>query len=124
MFELVLEFILQVLFELILELGWESLAQAFGGRRYKLFPLACIGWMMVGAACGGLSAWIFPYKVLRWSGPRGVSLFLSPLLCGAVMKAIGDRRREMGRPTTALATFWGGCLFAFGFAVARFLLLG
>jgi hypothetical protein len=40
------------------------------------------------------------------------------------MKAIGDRRRAMGRSTTALATFWGGCLFAFGFALVRFLLLG
>jgi hypothetical protein len=79
---------------------------------------------MVGATCGGLSAWIFPHKFLHWNGPRGISLFLSPLLCGVVMKIVGDQRRAMDRPTTALATFWGGCLFAFGFAGARFVLLG
>jgi len=77
--------------------------------------------MLVGAACGGFSAWVAPKEFLPWVGPRGVSVVVSPLVCGALMKMIGDRRREGGRETTALATFWGGSLFALGLALTRLL---
>ncbi len=37
----------------------------------------------------------------------------------AFMKLIGDRRREAGKDTTALATFWGGAVFAFALSTVR-----
>ena len=40
---------------------------------------------------------------------------------GVVADALGDWRERRGRPRSYLATFWGGALFAFGMAGARFL---
>lgn len=119
--ELVLEIVVQAAAELILELGGESLATAFSKRKERSLPLALLGWTFIGAACGGLSALMVSDRLIPWQGPPGVSLALSPLLCGILMKWIGDRRRGKGKATTALATFWGGSLFAFGFALVRFL---
>jgi hypothetical protein len=54
----------------------------------------------------------------------GVSLVLSPLSAGLVMKAFGDWRRRRGGDPSFLATFWGGALFAFSFALVRWLMVG
>ena len=124
LFELLLTILSEAIFELFLAFGWEGLAQAFGKRKDKSFPLACLGWFLIGAACGGLSAWIAPHKFLPWDGPTGLSLVLSPLLCGIIMKMVGGRLRQKDRQPTALASFWGGSSFAFGFSLIRFLLTG
>ena len=50
----------------------------------------------------------------------GTSLVLSPLICGLVMKALGDWRQEKGMKRTDIATFWGGALFAIAMAAVRF----
>jgi hypothetical protein len=40
------------------------------------------------------------------------------------MHFFGKWRREHGGHPTRLATFWGGGLFGFGAALARFLMVG
>jgi hypothetical protein len=49
-----------------------------------------------------------------------VGLVLYPAISGAVMQAVGERRRRKGIETTRLATFWGAACFAFGMSLARF----
>ena len=46
----------------------------------------------------------------------------APILVGTLMLGFGVWRRMKGKTTTSLATCWGGAAFAFGIALARFLL--
>jgi len=113
LFELLFELATQALGEFVLTLGWKSLAHALRGTR-KANPVAAIlGWAVIGSICGVISAFIFPHRLLPPSRLPGLSLIVAPLVSGALMKAVGDRRREAGKDTTILATFWGGTIFAF-----------
>ena len=62
-----------------------------------------------------------PWEMLRpWAG---LSLLISPPVNGLLSDAFGAWRERHGRSRSYLATFWGGALFAFGMAGARFLFL-
>ena len=123
LFELLFELVVQVLGEFVFTLGWESLAHALRGTRKANPVLAILGWAVIGSMCGVISAFIFPHRLLPPSRLPGLSLIVAPLVSGALMKAVGDRRREAGKDTTILATFWGGTIFAFAMAAARLLLI-
>ena len=62
----------------------------------------------------------FPTHLLGSPLVPGASLVISPLLNGTLMHYYGSwhARRQLGR--SSVATFWGGALFAFGFALVRF----
>ena len=117
--ELLLEALVQAVGEIIVELGWASLRHAVRSKRRPNPVLAVLGWAVIGGGCGAISALIFPHRVLPWHGRAGISVILAPLLTGAVMKIVGDRRRAAGKETTALATFWGGAVFAFALSAVR-----
>ena len=121
--ELLFELLIQVVGEFIITLGWESLGHALRSERKANPVLAMLGWAIIGSICGVISALIFPQRILPRSRLSGVSLMVAPLITGALMKAVGDRRREAGKETTVLATFWGGSIFAFTLAVARLLII-
>jgi hypothetical protein len=126
-----LDIVLQLLFEVVVQvfgefaftLGWESLAHALRGSRKANPIFALVGWAIIGATCGAIGTFLVPYRILPPSRLRGMSLIVAPLITGALMRTVGDRRRKAGKDTTVLATFWGGSLFAFSAAVTRFLLI-
>ncbi len=62
---------------------------------------------------------MIPIRILPNSRFPGISLLLSPIAAGWIMKALGDWRRSRGHEPTVLATFWGGALFAFSMALVR-----
>src|SRR5207247_4813030 len=66
-----------------------------------------VGWAVIGSICGVISAFIFPHRLLPPSRLPGLSLIVAPLVSGALMKVVGDRRREAGKDTTILATVLG-----------------
>lgn len=78
---------------------------------------------MFGGIAGGLTRWVFPSRVLVASVLPGASLVLSPILNGVFMHYFGAWRARHLRGQSFIATFWGGALFAFGFAVVRFALV-
>ena len=126
LFELLGELGLEVLFELVAALFGGFL----GGRRNphsegRRLPvwLVNLGLIFVGAALSWLVYLVLPERVLGEPQYPGLSLVLSPLLVGTVMAGLGRLKRSHGKRATAMATFWGGAGFAFGFALARFLLL-
>lgn len=125
--ELLVEVLVQALGDLIVELAWElgwaNLRHAVRSKRRAHPALAVLGWAIIGAGCGAISALFLPHRLLPWQGRAGSSLLLAPLLTGAVMKLVGDHRREAGKDTTALATFWGGAIFALALSAARFWLV-
>src|SRR5262245_44860625 len=83
-----------------------------------------IGLFLWGAVAGFASALIVPHRLIatRIRIP-GTSLIFAPLIAGAVMNWFGEHRRAKGRATSGLATFAGGAVFAFGMALARFLMV-
>ncbi len=121
--QLLFEIVVQVLGEFAFTLGWESLAHALRGSRKANPVFALVGWAIIGAICGVISALIVPHRIPPTSRLTGMSLIVAPPITGVLMRAVGDRRREAGKDTTILATFWGGSMFAFSVAVARFLLI-
>jgi hypothetical protein len=73
---------------------------------------------------GVVSLLVVPYRLLPSLGFPGVSLVFSPIVTGMLMQSYGDFRRSSDRPTTSLATWWGGGTFAFFMALPRYLAYG
>jgi hypothetical protein len=127
----VLEFLIQLIVELLFqglgELAIEGLARVIGapfGRRDRNHPIvAGIGLLLMGAALGAASWWAWPYRIVGPGPYPGLSLLISPVVNGLLADALGRWSDRHVRSRSYLATFWGGALFAFGMAGARFLLL-
>ena len=127
---------MEVLFELVVELllegGLQLLVHVFGDlganmvasyrRRGPRRPwVSAIGHVLFGAAMGGLSLLVFRHSFAHGQVMRLVALIGSPLLAGVFSMLLGTRRRDAGRDWVAFETFTYGLLFAFAFALVRFL---
>lgn len=127
-FELIAGFVVELLFELLVEfallVGLTPLHQALTRRRHSNPVLAAIGLVMLGGLIGLLVARFLPERLLPSLLVPGVSLVLSPLAAGLVMRTFGMWRKRRGGDPSFLATFWGGALFAFSFALVRWLMVG
>jgi hypothetical protein len=125
--EAFLEVILQIFFELFLQLigevacefGLQSLSEIF--ERKPNPWLAGIGYILLGAAVGALSLLVARSTFIHHSTLRIANLFLTPLLAGLLMAAIGHWRRKRGQDLIRLDRFGYGFLFAFSMALVRFL---
>ena len=122
--EAVFDVFLQVLCELALELGWESMTHALGKEKKANPLLAGLGIVVMGAGLGLIGGWVFPHRVIKPSSLPGLSLVLTPLGTGTIMQVFGSWRRRRGGEPSCLATFWGGALFAFSMALVRWLMVG
>jgi len=121
--ELVVELLVQGLGELVVE-GLARLVGAPFGRRDRHHPIvAGIGLLLMGVIMGEASCWVWPYRIVAPGPYPGLSLLISPVVNGLLADALGTWRERHGRSRSYLATFWGGALFAFGMAGARFLFL-
>ncbi len=113
-FQLVGEFLLQVLIEL--GLGRFLMRPRIHYAVYYAFLL-----FFAGACVGGFWSWLHPGGILPRVGALPlIVLFGSPLLAGAGMAALGRYRRTRGAKASPLATFYGGAAFSFGIALVRF----
>jgi len=113
------EVLLQGLFELIAELGFQSLGEPFK-RRGPVNPLlAAIGYLLYGAIAGGLSL-LLPKMFVVPNMWRLANLIVTPLICGYAMAALGRFRTRRGSEALRLDTFSYGYLFALGMAVVRY----
>jgi hypothetical protein len=121
--EILLEAFGQGLIELVVE-GMSRLTGASFGRRKDVHPaVSATGLLLLGVGCGAASAWLWPARVLPIGPYPGLSVLLSPPLNGLAAEWIGRWQERRGKPRSAMATFWGGGLFALGFAATRFLML-
>lgn len=121
LFEVVFEFILLTVGEVLVEVGLRGVSEPFKHAETRNPVLAFIGYGLGGAALGGLSLLIFPGPLVRGVGFRGGSLIVSPLLAGAAMTGLGWLRRRQGKRLLRLDRFAYGAVFAFGMALVRFL---
>lgn len=83
--------------------------------------LAGLGLLAIGGVAGGLTTWVLPTHLLGTPLVPGASLVISPLLNGMLMHYYGSWHARRRHARSLTATFWGGALFAFGFALVRFL---
>jgi hypothetical protein len=112
--------VLQIIGEVLLELGITSVGESMQ-RRSRAHPaLAGIGALLMGAVAGVLTSLIWPARLFRPGPVPGSSLLLSPLVSGIAMNWYGEWREGRGWGRSYIATFWGGALFAFGMAAVRF----
>lgn len=120
LFQIVFEVVGQILFELLVGAGSESLKDAVRPKRRAHPVFAAVGQFLMGAIAGVISLLIFNERLMPRSQVPGLSLLLSPLLTGAAMHVIGARwEQQEDRPT--LFSFRAGAIFAFGMALVRVL---
>ena len=118
--ELLIDLLLQVLGEALIDVGVQRVRREPGGTRPML---AALGWLAFGAVAGLVSGWLVPYRVTSWTFAPVWSLIVAPLVIGAALHGFGVWRRRRGHTTSQLATFYGGAVCAFGYGLARHLVL-
>lgn len=121
LFELLFEFfgelLLQVVAEVLFEIGLRSLAAPFKKRPNPY--LASIGYVLFGAVAGALSLWIFPTLFIGSHAGRIANAVVTPFIAGGCMAAIGAWRRRRDQELILLDRFAYGYLFALVMALVR-----
>lgn len=125
LFEIVLgfffELILQIIGEVLCEVGLQAIANAWQRRQVGNPFLAGIGYFFFGAILGSISLLIAHHALLHNPTWRLLNLFFTPVLAGVAMTLVGLFRRRKGQELVRLDRFWYGFIFAFGMALVRFL---
>ncbi len=117
LFQFVGELLLQVIAEILFELGLRSLGAPFS--RAPNPYLATLGYVLFGAIAGAMSLWAFPVLFIHSSTGRVINVVVTPLVAGAAMAAIGAWRTAKGQRTILLDRFAYGFLFALVMALVR-----
>ena len=118
LFEIIGEFLLQVVGEVLFELGLYSLAEPF--RRPPNPWLASIGYFLFGALAGGISLLVISSHLVAAKEWRVVNLAFTPVAVGLCMVAMGAWRAKRGQPVLRIDRFAYGYLFAYSFALVRY----
>jgi len=117
LFQFVGEILLQVVAEVLFELGLRSLGAPFSKAPNPY--LATIGYVLFGAIAGALSLWAFPALFIHSPAGRIINVVVTPLVAGGAMTAIGAWRTAKGQRTILLDRFAYGFLFALVMALVR-----
>ena len=123
MFEVLFDFILECLGEILLQIFAEiGLEFGFESVKFKkpMNPVFSIfGLLILGGLIGVISLLIFPDFILVKNKMTGIRLIISPICTGLVLHYFGKWKQKQGKTPTYLATFWGGAIFAFAIAFTR-----
>lgn len=124
LFELVFgffgELLLQLMFEVLSELGWRTVRKPSADRAPASPLLTAAGYLLFGAVAGAVSLWLFPNLMIRSASGRLASLLLMPIACGAAMAALGAWRRRHEQGLVGLDRFAYGFLFALAMSGLRY----
>lgn len=114
------EFLLQMAFELLAELGLHSVREVFRPSVPTNPFLAAIGYALLGAGAGALSLHFRPALLIHHTGAQIANLFATPFAAGIVMALVGVWRRRRDQQPVLLDRFGYGFLFALSMALVRF----
>jgi hypothetical protein len=117
LFEIFGEALLQLVFELLAELGVRRLGK---GQRRPSPALAIVGYGVLGALAGGCSLWLKPVLFIASPTAQVVNLVLTPLLIGGLMAQLGAWRQRRDKATVRLDRFTYAYVFALGMALVRY----
>ncbi len=118
LFELLLEFVIQVIGEALFELGFHSMAEPF--RKPPNPWLAAMGYALFGLIFGGISLWLFPNHMVAAPVWRWANLLVTPVAVGVCMSWLGSWRTKRGQALLRIDRFSYGYLFALTLALVRF----
>ena len=119
--DILIEFLLSGILEILGELFSHKFGRDARGRLQPVYGL--LGLMTLGAVAGGLVTWLLPQRLLGAPVIPGASLAVAPILNGLLMHAYGVWLAHRNHRESLAASFWGGAVFAFGFALVRFVVL-
>jgi hypothetical protein len=117
-FELLLEFLLQLIVEVAAEFGLHAVTAPFRRESNPFF--AALGYAIFGAALGACSLWLFPKHMVHSPVIRIANLIVTPMVVGLCMAWLGSWRSQRGGALLRIDKFWCGALFALAFAAVRF----
>ena len=115
-----LEFLLQLAFSLLVDLGFHSLKQTTVSREQRNPILAAIGYALLGLIAGGLSLLIFPEPLISSGRFHGINILVSPALAGLGMAGLGWLMERSGHRRLRIESFVYGFIFALPMALVRF----
>ncbi len=118
LFEIFGEILLQVIFEVLAEVGLRSVQAPF--RKPANPWLAAVGYTIFGVAAGGVSLLLFPSNFVKGDVLRILNLVVTPIAVGLLMCAVGAWRAHRGQAVLRIDRFAHGYLFALSFALIRF----
>jgi hypothetical protein len=117
--EVILEFLLTLLFELFFEVGSRNFANAFELSKDHNRYAAFFGYIMLAIFGALFSLTIFPHHLIRPPALQILNVCLTPILSGTLMSFVGKRLRAKEARVIKLDSFFYGWLFAFVFALIR-----
>lgn len=124
-FELVAEFVVQVIFEWAVAAIADLLLRAIGlvseDPVIQNQTLAYVGYWVFGIVMGAISLEVFPRHIVHPARIHGISLLLTPVATGLLMAATGAVLRRYNKKPLQLESFGCGFAFAFGMAAVRLL---
>ena len=119
-----MEFLFELLFQIIAELGFEAIFRVFGApfERRPHPVLAGLAYAIFGTLLGLASVWLLPVGILPTPFLRVGYMLLAPVALGFVMLLL---RRWMGwrSETSEPVQFGFTVAFAFSFALVRYLMI-
>ena len=119
-FQFIGETLLQVVVEVLTEMGLHTMREPFQIRRNRNPLIASLGYAIFGAIAGGLSLWLFPLHLILSHSLQVVGLFASPLAASFIMVGLGAWRRRRGEELVRLDRFAYSFIFAFTMGAIRF----
>ncbi len=115
------ELIFQIIIELLLEFGFQSLAETVSSRKERNPYLAFFGYCILGVIIGSISLLILPTLLLVGKTIAVINLIVTPIIAGIVMALMGKWRNRRGKELIRLDSFLYGFAFAFSLALTRFI---
>lgn len=116
--EFFFECLIQIVIEMLVELGFHSLREPF--RKRPMPWLAIPGYALLGAAAGSFSLWVFPKHFTPDGWTRIAVVAFVPIVAGVSMAALGAWRARRGDQVLRIDRFSYGYLFALCFALVRY----
>ena len=118
--QLVLEVLLQLVFEILAELGLWAAKKTIWSTGPVRPVLGLVGYILLGGALGGVSLVFFPHKFAVPVWLKIANIVVSPIVVGFAMVGIGRWRAQRGQQAILLHRFWFGFVFALVFGLVRF----
>jgi hypothetical protein len=129
----ILEFVFEVLIQIIFEAGVDAASRAHRRFRFVPFlrltlsrtnlPFTILKFTLLGFVFSFVSVLVLPHPLVHPSKFHGISLLISPVITGIIMSFIGRTVRRRGKTPVQIESFAYGFTFAFAFALIRFLMV-
>ncbi len=113
------ELLLQLAFEVLLELGLHPAQEPFRLPRPNPW-IAAFGYLIFGAIAGALSLLVFPSHFIVSHSGRIANIFVTPMVAGGTMTIFGAWRRNRGEELLRIDRFTYGFVFALAMALVRY----